>query len=117
MINILNRKLNSLEDTQNVAKEVSAQLKSGLTMAFYGDLGAGKTTFIKYLCAELGLNEQVTSPTFTIINEYYSGKTFPVFHFDFYRLKNTTELRALNFDDYIYGEGVCLIEWAEKIEI
>lgn len=114
---VKNMQLNSLEETEKLAKQVAASLKPGQVLAFYGDLGAGKTTFIQYLCKELGLSEQITSPTFTIINEYYSGKAFPVFHFDFYRLKNTTELKVLNFDDYIYGEGVCLIEWAEKIEL
>ncbi len=108
--------LNSLEETEKVAFRLAEEIHQGDVIAFYGDLGAGKTTFISYLCAKLYVSEDVTSPTFTIINEYTGNPDLPVYHFDFYRLKNTNELKALNFDDYIYGEGLCLIEWADKIE-
>ena len=81
--------------------------------AFYGKMGAGKTTFIKALCAELGVNDEVTSPTFAIVNEYGQN----VFHFDFYRIKRLEEVYDLGYEDYFYRkDALCLIEWPELIE-
>lgn len=81
---------------------------------FYGDMGAGKTTFIKALCEQLGVNEPVTSPTFSIVNEYI-GSTAKVFHFDFYRLKNQEEALDMGYEEYFYSGNYCLMEWPEKI--
>ena len=93
-------------------------LKFALTekvFLFFGDMGAGKTTFIKAICKQLGVTDSVSSPTYSIVNEYDSpnGK---IFHFDFYRLKNETEAFDLGFEEYLYSGNYCLIEWPEKIE-
>lgn len=84
--------------------------------AFFGQMGAGKTTFITALCKELGVSDTVNSPTFTIVNEYRAAKGFPVYHFDFYRINKLSEAYDLGLDEYFGGEGLCLIEWPEKIE-
>jgi len=81
---------------------------------FYGDMGAGKTTFIKSLCAALGVKESVTSPTFSIVNEYVAGAN-KIFHFDFYRLKNQNEALDMGYEEYFYSGAYCFIEWPEKI--
>jgi len=81
---------------------------------FYGDMGAGKTTFIKSLCECLGMHEPVTSPTFSIINEYIGDKN-KIYHFDFYRLKNETEALDMGYEEYFYSGQYCFIEWPEKI--
>lgn len=81
---------------------------------FYGDMGAGKTTFIKALCEQLGVKEAVTSPTFSIVNEY-AGNNAKVYHFDFYRLKNQDEALDMGYEEYFYSGNYCLIEWPEKI--
>ncbi len=82
-------------------------------VGLFGNLGSGKTTCIKGICAGLGVEEEVTSPTFTLINEYHGR--LPVFHFDFYRIGSVQELRELGLDEYFYGDGVCLIEWPEIV--
>lgn len=82
---------------------------------FYGDMGSGKTTFIKAICKELGTMDVVSSPTFSIVNEYATS-TGPIFHFDFYRLTNETEALDLGYEDYIYSGNYCFIEWPEKIK-
>jgi tRNA threonylcarbamoyladenosine biosynthesis protein TsaE len=82
---------------------------------FYGEMGAGKTTFIKALCNKLGVTDTVSSPTFSIVNEY-AGLKSAVFHFDFYRIKNQTEALDLGYEDYLYSGNYCLIEWPEKIQ-
>lgn len=81
---------------------------------FYGNMGAGKTTFIKALCEQLGVKEPVTSPTFSIVNEY-AGNADKVYHFDFYRLKNQDEALDMGYEEYFYSGNYCLIEWPEKI--
>lgn len=84
--------------------------------AFYGQMGAGKTTFIKSICRELGVTDIVTSPTFTLINEYKRPGKTPVYHIDFYRIKNTNEVFDFGFEEYIDGSSYCFMEWPEKIE-
>jgi len=85
--------------------------------AFYGSMGAGKTTFITALCAELGVADVVNSPTFTIVNEYQTGGGRQIFHFDFYRIEKMQEVYDMGFEEYMYGsDGICLMEWPEKIE-
>lgn len=107
---------NSPEETIALGKKIGTKLKPGDILAFYGDLGSGKTTMIKGICLGLGVKEQdiVKSPSFIMINEY-QGRD-PIYHIDLYRIKNTEEILSIGFDEYLYGGGVCLIEWAEKAE-
>lgn len=106
--------LKSLEETQKFGVKLGNALKKGDILCLNGDLGAGKTTLTKSIGIGLGVNEYITSPTFALINQY-SGK-LPVYHFDVYRLENVEEIYDLGFDEYFYGNGVCIIEWADKIE-
>ena len=91
---------------------LSKQLKPGSVVAFFGVLGAGKTCFIKGICEGLGRKKMASSPSFIMVNQY-PGE-FPVYHMDLYRLKDLQELINLGYEEYFYGEGICLIEWAEK---
>ncbi|MBA7563279.1 tRNA (adenosine(37)-N6)-threonylcarbamoyltransferase complex ATPase subunit type 1 TsaE [Candidatus Atribacteria bacterium 1244-E10-H5-B2] len=104
----------SPEETKNLGKEVSKLTKPGDLLAFYGELGAGKTCFIQGISQGLKVKDYVTSPSFTIINEY-QGK-IPIYHFDLFRLDNAEEILELGYKEYFYGEGLTVIEWAEKIE-
>lgn len=106
--------LNSLDKTKEFGKKLGKLLKKGDIVCLNGDLGAGKTTLTKSIGLGLGVEEYITSPTFSLINEY-KGR-LPVYHFDVYRLENVDELDDLGFDEYFFGGGVCIIEWAEKIE-
>jgi len=99
-------------DVQRIGVAVGRNLSSGTTVALYGHLGAGKTFLIQAICKGLGVTERVTSPTFTIVNEY-RGR-YPIFHIDLYRLEGADELREIGLDEMARGEAVCLIEWAEK---
>ncbi len=91
------------------------RVKPGDALAFYGDLGSGKTFFVKALCAALRTDQEPTSPTFTLINEYRTSAGMYVYHFDFYRLDHAGELANLGLEEYFYNEHLCLIEWADKI--
>ncbi len=102
------------EKTKNLGKEISKIIKPGDLLAFYGELGAGKTCFIQGISLGLEIKDYVTSPSFTIINEY-QGK-IPIYHFDLFRLDNAEEILELGYEEYFYGEGLTVIEWAEKIE-
>ncbi len=104
----------SPEETFEFAKSFADNLSPGEILCMYGDLGAGKTLFAQGVAKGLGVGEHVNSPTFTIVNEY-EGK-IPFYHFDVYRISDPDEMYEAGFDDYINGEGVCLIEWAELIE-
>ena len=88
----------------------------GLVIAFYGKMGAGKTTFIKALCEELGVEDVITSPTFAIVNEYSLPSQEALYHFDFYRIKKLEEVYDMGYEDYFYSGNLCLIEWPELIE-
>jgi tRNA threonylcarbamoyladenosine biosynthesis protein TsaE len=106
---------NSLEDTFSIAKEFSKSLKKNSTVAFFGDLGAGKTTFIKALVNSMSdKNVLVNSPTFVYLNIY--DLKIPIYHFDLYRIKNEKQFFDMGFDEYFFQDGICLIEWAENIE-
>ncbi|MBI5476401.1 MAG: tRNA (adenosine(37)-N6)-threonylcarbamoyltransferase complex ATPase subunit type 1 TsaE [Ignavibacteriales bacterium] len=102
-------------ETINSGREFSLNIRSGTTVALSGDLGSGKTRFIKGVCDGLGVREHVSSPTFTIVNEY-RGSTLKIFHFDFYRINSAAELKEIGFEEYIEGGGVCLIEWADRVQ-
>ncbi len=105
----------SLDKIADAAQEFVAQMGHRRVFAFYGGMGAGKTTFIKALCQQLGVKDAVTSPTFAIVNEYGSD-IGPIYHFDFYRIKNLAEVMDLGFDDYAYSGHLCLMEWPELIK-
>lgn len=107
-------RLKGLEETKEFGIKIGNILKGGDIVCLNGELGAGKTTLTKSIGLGLGVTDYITSPTFTLINEY-SGR-LPVYHFDVYRLENADELYDLGFDEYFYGKGVCIIEWADKIE-
>lgn len=99
------------------AKEFVAAMGSATVFAFYGTMGAGKTTFIKAICQQLGVEEVITSPTFAIVNEYLSVKTNrPIYHFDFYRIKKLEEVFDMGYEDYFYSDSLCFLEWPELIE-
>lgn len=106
--------LKSLEETEKFGIKLGKFLQKGDILCLNGELGAGKTTMTKSIGIGLGVEEYITSPTFALINQY-SGR-LPVYHFDVYRLENVDELFDLGFDEYFYGNGVCIIEWADKIE-
>jgi len=111
--------ITSLEEIDKVAGDFiqyisESDLQSNI-FAFYGKMGAGKTTFIKAICKALGVKDIVNSPTFTIINEYRSSRGFPIYHFDFYRINRLQEAFDIGTEDYFAGNGLCLIEWPEKI--
>ena len=106
--------LKGLEKTNEFGIKLGSLLKAGDVICLNGDLGAGKTTLTKSIGLGLGVEDYITSPTFALINEY-RGR-IPVYHFDVYRLENVEELYDLGFDDYFYGKGVSIIEWADKIE-
>ncbi|MCD7714349.1 MAG: tRNA (adenosine(37)-N6)-threonylcarbamoyltransferase complex ATPase subunit type 1 TsaE [Prevotella sp.] len=105
----------SLEDINAAARQFVAETEGRTVFAFYGRMGAGKTTFIKAVCAELGVAEQVTSPTFAIINEYSSPRG-SIYHFDCYRLKSLAEFLDIGGEEYFYSGAPCFIEWPELVE-
>jgi len=103
----------SADETASFGHAQAAALRRGDVLALCGDLGAGKTQFVKGLAAALGSDATVTSPTFTLIHEYLGGR-LPVYHFDFYRLEDEDEALKIGLDEYLEGDGVCVIEWADK---
>jgi tRNA threonylcarbamoyladenosine biosynthesis protein TsaE len=103
----------SIEETSAFGRSIASTLRRGDVLALCGELGAGKTHFVKGVAAGLGAGAIVTSPTFTLIHEYTGGR-LPLFHFDFYRLENETEAIGIGLEEYLDGEGACAIEWAEK---
>ena len=105
---------NSPEETEAVGKRLGQVLKPGAVIAYQGDLGAGKTAFTRGVALGLGAKEQVTSPTYTIVNEYLSGK-YPLFHFDMYRLASSDDLFDIGWEDYLERGGVCAVEWSENV--
>ena len=105
---------NSPEETENVGQALGRVLKPGTVLAYQGDLGAGKTAFTRGLARGLGAEEPVTSPTYTIVNEYLSGR-IPLFHFDMYRLTSSDDLWDIGWEDYLERGGVCAVEWSENV--
>ena len=106
----------SLENIHEAAKEFVAAMGDNTVFAFYGSMGAGKTTFIKAVCEVLGVEDVINSPTFAIVNEYRSGSGELVYHFDFYRIKKLEEVYDMGYEDYFYCGALCFIEWPELIE-
>ena len=109
-------KIETLEGYAAAAREFIAQMDDRKIFAFYGKMGAGKTTFIKHLCEAMGVEDTVNSPTFAIVNEYADGEGNPVYHFDMYRIKSIAELYNMGYEDYFYSDAVCFIEWPELAE-
>src|SRR6185437_9266546 len=100
-------------ETKALGERLAEKIETGDVLALVGDLGAGKTQFVKGLARGLGSNEAVTSPTFTLLHEYRGGR-LPIYHFDFYRIENLTALWAIGFDETVLGDGVSVIEWADR---
>lgn len=110
-------KIQSLETIHEAAKQFVQAMGDNTVFAFYGKMGAGKTTFIKAICEELGVTDVITSPTFAIINEYRSDIADElIYHFDFYRIKKLSEVYDMGYEDYFFSGAVCFIEWPELIE-
>ena len=109
--------IKDLDHIEEAAREFIGQMGDDTVFAFYGKMGAGKTTFIKALCKLLGVEDEVNSPTFAIINEYRSQTTAELlYHFDFYRIKKLEEVYDLGYEDYFYSGALCFIEWPELVE-
>ena len=105
----------SADETQALGQKLASRLAPGDVIAYFGDLGAGKTAFTRGLAQGLGITDPVTSPTYTIVNEYLSGR-IPLFHFDMYRLSSSDELFDIGWEDYLSRGGVCAVEWSENVE-
>jgi tRNA threonylcarbamoyladenosine biosynthesis protein TsaE len=113
--------IQDIEHIREAAREFIQQMGDAHVFAFYGKMGAGKTTFVKAICEELGVKDVITSPTFAIINEYEASSTgqyegIPIYHFDFYRIKKLEEVYDMGYEDYFYADALCFIEWPELIE-
>lgn len=113
---MFSERIDSIEGLEKAAINLLAAFPDDRVFAFYGGMGAGKTTFIQNICKALGSDDVVTSPTFAIINEYAGAEQGAIFHFDFYRIKSLEEAFDLGYEDYFFGAGYCLIEWPEMIE-
>ena len=103
------------EETIELGIEFARSLRHGDVVALYGDLGSGKTRFVQGVCKGLGAHEHIASPTFTIVNEYVAGD-LSIYHVDLYRVKSLREIQDVGFEEYVNGDGICLIEWAEKAQ-
>lgn len=110
-------RINSIEDINEAARVFADNMGAGKVFAFYGSMGAGKTTFVKALCRCLGVDDVITSPTFSIVNEYHCATDDDViYHFDFYRIKKIEEVYDMGYEEYFYSGNLCFIEWPELIE-
>ena len=110
-------KIQSLDQIHEAAKEFIAAMGENTVFALYGKMGAGKTTFVKAVCEELGVTDVITSPTFAIVNEYRSEDTAElIYHFDFYRINKLEEAFDFGYEDYFYSGSLCFIEWPELVE-
>ena len=114
-------RISNLDNIREAARQFIENIGDHRVFAFYGKMGAGKTTFIKAICEELGVEDIITSPTFAIVNEYTSHASLltphdSIFHFDFYRIKKLEEVYDMGYEDYFYSGALCLIEWPELIE-
>ncbi len=117
-------RIKDIDHIREAAREFISHIGEARVFAFYGKMGAGKTTFVKALCEELGVEDVITSPTFAIINEYTASTAtsqgeenrMPIYHFDFYRIKRIEEVYDMGYEDYFYSGALCFIEWPELIE-
>ena len=109
-------KIQDIQDINKAAKAFISAMGDSAVFAFYGKMGAGKTTFIKAVCEELGVTDVINSPTFAIVNEYEYGDGDIIYHFDFYRIKKEQEVLDIGYEDYIYSGNLCFMEWPELIE-
>lgn len=105
-----------IKQLDKISLDILSLFSGKRKFALFGELGSGKTTIIKYFCKNLYVIDTVTSPTFTIVNEYFSKKYGPVYHFDFYRIKEENEVFNIGFEEYIYSPYYCFLEWAEKVK-
>lgn len=104
----------SQNETRKVGKSIGEQLKAKDVVCLTGDLGAGKTVLVQGVAEGLGIEENICSPTFTLIHEYYEGR-LPLYHFDVYRISGSTDMDELGYEEYFYGDGVCLVEWGDLV--
>ena len=109
-------KIDNLEHIHEAAREFISAMGEGTVFAFYGHMGAGKTTFIKAVCECLGVEDVINSPTFAIVNEYRAESGELIYHFDFYRIKKLEEVYDMGYEDYFYSGALCFIEWPELVE-
>jgi len=109
-------KIQDIEHIHEAAREFIQHIGEHTVFAFYGKMGAGKTTFVKAVCEELGVDDVITSPTFAIVNEYQAKDASPIYHFDFYRIKKIEEVYDMGYEDYFYSGALCFIEWPELID-
>ena len=112
----MNITIKNIETIREAAQQFVSHIGDHRVFAFYGEMGAGKTTFIKAICEELGVEDVITSPTFAIVNEYGLPDGDCIYHFDFYRIKKLEEVYDMGFEDYFYSGALCFIEWPELIE-
>ncbi len=108
--------INSIDELSKVSDLLISWRDKSNIIAFYGNMGAGKTTLVKNLCSKLGVHDEVSSPTFALVNEYQTETSDSIFHFDFYRIKSLEEVFDIGYEDYFYGSGLCLLEWPELID-
>ena len=108
-------RINNEQETASFGYELGRKVQPGTVIALIGDLGTGKTTLTKAIARGLGIHELITSPTFNIVKEYRSGR-LPLFHFDVYRIGDVDEMFEIGYEEYFFGEGVCVVEWADIIE-
>jgi tRNA threonylcarbamoyladenosine biosynthesis protein TsaE len=106
---------NNITELPVIAKQLLNAFKNETIFAFHAPMGAGKTTFIKAICKELGVHDTISSPTFSLVNEYTAASGRKIFHFDFYRIKSVSEAYDMGYEDYFYSKAFCFIEWPEKV--
>ena len=108
--------VSGLQDYPRAAKEFIKLMEKGRLFAFYGKMGSGKTTLIKSICEELGVEDPINSPTFAIVNEYEDRESNTIYHFDFYRIKSIAEVYNMGYEEYLYSDAYCFMEWPELVE-
>ncbi|MEE3383818.1 MAG: tRNA (adenosine(37)-N6)-threonylcarbamoyltransferase complex ATPase subunit type 1 TsaE [Prevotella sp.] len=109
-------RIKDINQIRSAARQFIDSMPAGKVFAFYGKMGAGKTTFIKAICEEMGVDDVITSPTFAIVNEYETAEAETIYHFDFYRIKKLDEVYDMGYEEYFYSGNLCFIEWPELIE-